>query len=358
MGEWGGDGWAVRLGEGLTIDTGGQHSPEILVRGSEVDHELGAFVFTHGQIPENPPHAHFDFMKIVFVLEGEYAFRVGDVEFSGEPGTLVVVPKGSQPTFTTATRGRGALRLFAIGDEEMFIEMGELGSGATPEQFGGPERPLIQPPCPVRAEHLSQQMLEAVMSRQMVASLLSTASSYRGSPAMSLAACFKMVGGISSTRALLGPSRCVAHPLEAEDPEIVMEDTRLGPATCSLPTNCCSCSALCRRSPSPILGKMLRRARWYGLDAPSGGSSAPDPGPAPRQEAPAGSTRVRAAEVEASFRFFDGVRAGSRSSVATCLRLRRLDLRPAADSIVRAHIGRWSRPPASTCAATQAASRW
>jgi quercetin dioxygenase-like cupin family protein len=135
MGEWGGDGWAVRPGEGLTIDTGGQHSPEILVRGSEVDHKLGAFVFTHGQIPENPPHAHLDFMKIVFVLEGEYAFRVGDVEFSGEPGTLVVVPKGSQHTFTTATGGKMLFVCSPSGNEEMFIEMGKLGSGATPEQL-------------------------------------------------------------------------------------------------------------------------------------------------------------------------------------------------------------------------------
>jgi hypothetical protein len=72
MGDWGRDGWAVRLGDGLGIDTAGPHRPEILVRGSQVDDALGAFVFTHGPIAENPPHAHFDFMKIAYVLEGEY----------------------------------------------------------------------------------------------------------------------------------------------------------------------------------------------------------------------------------------------------------------------------------------------
>ena len=133
--DWGRPGWAVRLGEGLGIDTGGPHRPEILVRGSQVDHALGAFVFTHGPIAENPPHAHLDFMKIAYVLEGEYNFRVGEAEFSGGPGTLVVVPKGSQHTFTTALGGRMLFVCSPSGNEELFVEMGLLGAEATDEQL-------------------------------------------------------------------------------------------------------------------------------------------------------------------------------------------------------------------------------
>jgi mannose-6-phosphate isomerase-like protein (cupin superfamily) len=106
MSDWGPEGWAVRLGDGQIIDMGGPHRPEVLVRGSDVDSAMGVFVFTHGVIPENPPHAHLDFMKIAYILEGEYDFRVGDGEFSAGPGTVVVVPKGSFHAFTTATGGR------------------------------------------------------------------------------------------------------------------------------------------------------------------------------------------------------------------------------------------------------------
>ncbi|GAA4620359.1 hypothetical protein GCM10023196_004030 [Actinoallomurus vinaceus] len=135
MGTWGEDGWAVRPGEGKRVDLGGPHWLEVLVRGAEVDQALGAFVFAHDVIEENPPHAHHGFMKIAYVLDGEYDFRVGDATFSGGAGTTVVVPKGSQHTFTTRT---GGLMLFVsspAGNEEMFLEMGRLGPDATREQL-------------------------------------------------------------------------------------------------------------------------------------------------------------------------------------------------------------------------------
>lgn len=117
------------------IDSGGAHRPEILVRGVQVDGALGAFVFTHGVIEENPPHAHLDFMKIIYVLEGEYQFRVGEAEFEGGPHTLVVVPRGSHHSFTTSTGGKTLFVCSPSGNEELFIEMGQLGPNATPNQL-------------------------------------------------------------------------------------------------------------------------------------------------------------------------------------------------------------------------------
>ena len=61
----------------------------------------GIIDFRHGPIEANPPHAHLGFAKVLYVLEGHYDFRVGDIESSGGPGTVVVVPRGSQHTFTT-----------------------------------------------------------------------------------------------------------------------------------------------------------------------------------------------------------------------------------------------------------------
>jgi mannose-6-phosphate isomerase-like protein (cupin superfamily) len=135
MSNWGADGWAIATGDGIRVETGGPHWLEVMVRGAEVDNALGAFVFTHDVIEHNPPHAHHGFMKILFVLEGQYYFRVGDAEFPGGPGTVVVVPRGSQHTFTTPTGGRVLFVSAPSGNEEFFLEMGRLGPNPTSEQL-------------------------------------------------------------------------------------------------------------------------------------------------------------------------------------------------------------------------------
>jgi quercetin dioxygenase-like cupin family protein len=136
MGVWGTDGWAVRAGEGTRVDAS-PHRLEVLVRGAEVDGALGAFVFTHQKITEALPHAHLDFAKVLYVLDGEYHFRVGGAVFDGGPGTLVVVPRGSHHAFTTATGGRVLFVCSPSGNEEMFLELGKLGPCASEEQREG-----------------------------------------------------------------------------------------------------------------------------------------------------------------------------------------------------------------------------
>ncbi|MFF5287795.1 cupin domain-containing protein [Paractinoplanes globisporus] len=133
--DWGRDGWAVGPGEGELIELGGPHRPEIIVRGKEVGGALGVFVFHHDVIAENPPHAHHGFMKIAYVLEGEYHFRVGDAEFSGGPGTTVVVPQGSYHTFVTPTGGKLLFVSAPAGNEELFEEIGRLGPDPSAEQL-------------------------------------------------------------------------------------------------------------------------------------------------------------------------------------------------------------------------------
>jgi quercetin dioxygenase-like cupin family protein len=138
--DWGPDGWAIEPGKGDLIPLGGPHRPEILVRGADTEKALGVFVFHHDIIIENPPHAHLDFMKIAYVLEGKYHFRVGDAEFSGDPGTLVVVPHGAYHTFVTPTGGKLLFVSAPAGNEELFIELGRLGPNATDEQLAGANR--------------------------------------------------------------------------------------------------------------------------------------------------------------------------------------------------------------------------
>ena len=133
MADWGEDGWAVAAGSGSRVDQG-PHWLEVLLRGRDVGGSMGAFVFDHDKIPENPPHAHLAFMKILYVLDGRYEFRVGNAELSAEPGTLLVVPRGSYHAFTTSTGGRVLFVCSPSGNEEMFLEVGQLGTSATPDQ--------------------------------------------------------------------------------------------------------------------------------------------------------------------------------------------------------------------------------
>lgn len=135
MSIWGTDGWAVAPGEGTRVEPGGPHWLEVLVRGADVGDALGVFEFRHDVIAVNPPHAHHGFMKVLYVLEGHYDFRVGDAEFSGGPGTVVVVPRGTQHTFTTPTGGRVLFVSSPSGNEEFFLEIGRLGSNPTPAQL-------------------------------------------------------------------------------------------------------------------------------------------------------------------------------------------------------------------------------
>lgn len=47
----------------------------------------------------------------------------------------MVVPKGSYHAFTSTTAGRVLFVCAPSGNEEMFLEMGKLGAGATEEQL-------------------------------------------------------------------------------------------------------------------------------------------------------------------------------------------------------------------------------
>jgi hypothetical protein len=71
----------------------------------------------------------------LYLLDGQFEFRVGDATFSGGPGSLVLVPQGSQRAFTTATGGRVLFVCSPSGNEEMFLEIGALGPQPTPEQL-------------------------------------------------------------------------------------------------------------------------------------------------------------------------------------------------------------------------------
>lgn len=68
-------------------------------------------------------HFHHDSHEVVWVLEGEFTFRIGDEEFSGGPGTCAFLPRKVPHAWKHNGPGTGrALFLYTPGHAGRFIE--------------------------------------------------------------------------------------------------------------------------------------------------------------------------------------------------------------------------------------------
>ncbi len=75
-----------------------------------------------------PPHMHTREDELSYVLEGEIGARIGDQEFSAEPGSYIFKPRGIPHTFWNATTSPARLIEFIspAGMEKFFAEVAEL----------------------------------------------------------------------------------------------------------------------------------------------------------------------------------------------------------------------------------------
>jgi quercetin dioxygenase-like cupin family protein len=66
-----------------------------------------------------------------YVLDGEFTFAVGDEKITTEPGSYILVPRGT-PHMLAAGKGGGRLICFMVpgGLEEMFLELAKLPPGS------------------------------------------------------------------------------------------------------------------------------------------------------------------------------------------------------------------------------------
>jgi quercetin dioxygenase-like cupin family protein len=77
-------------------------------------------------------HLHHDSDEVVWVLEGEFTFRIGDEEFSGGPGTCAFLPRQVPHAWKNNGPGTGrAVFLYTPG-----------GAGRMIEERIGREQPL------------------------------------------------------------------------------------------------------------------------------------------------------------------------------------------------------------------------
>jgi quercetin dioxygenase-like cupin family protein len=75
-----------------------------------------------------PPHVHTDFDEWSYVLQGRVGARIGDQEFTGEPGSYILKPRRIMHTFWNA--GPDPARIIEIitpaGFEDFFADFGEM----------------------------------------------------------------------------------------------------------------------------------------------------------------------------------------------------------------------------------------
>jgi len=87
--------------------------------------------FTGREGPWSVPHIHRGMDESFFVLDGEFTFGVGDEDVTVGPDSYLLVPRGTPHVLAAGPGGGRCLCLMVPGGhEDMFFELGELGSDA------------------------------------------------------------------------------------------------------------------------------------------------------------------------------------------------------------------------------------
>ncbi|MGH2758135.1 MAG: cupin domain-containing protein [Actinomycetota bacterium] len=122
-----------RPGEGEGADLGLVHFA--IKAGTEDTQGAYSFVEASGNVHATP-HVHHDREEAFYVLDGKVTFLAGEDTVDGEPGSFVLVPRGTMHGF----RGAGEARLVIIhspgGFERFFRESAAaLARGELNTQF-------------------------------------------------------------------------------------------------------------------------------------------------------------------------------------------------------------------------------
>jgi quercetin dioxygenase-like cupin family protein len=130
-------GLAVGAGEGETIRSPLGGDIVILVRGDQSDGALAALeaIARPGEGP--PLHIHTREDETVYVLEGEFRWKLGD-QLTGTtgPGSFVFIPQGLPHTWQCLGDQRGRMMItFAPAGMERFFELQAKQTVYDPEVF-------------------------------------------------------------------------------------------------------------------------------------------------------------------------------------------------------------------------------
>ncbi|HEV8425910.1 MAG TPA: cupin domain-containing protein [Actinomycetes bacterium] len=105
----------------------GMLSMRLLVSKAQTNGAFAVAEFRGSQGSWTVPHIHRSLEESFYVLEGTFAFTLGDRDVEAKQGAFVLVPRGT-PHIMRAGPGGGALLTLWVpgGLEEMFLELGRL----------------------------------------------------------------------------------------------------------------------------------------------------------------------------------------------------------------------------------------
>ena len=103
----------------------------VVADSATTDGRFAVAEFRGGAGPWTVRHAHEHMEESFYVLEGAFAFSVGDETLDAQAGSFVYVPRGTAHIMTAAPGGGALLTVFSPGGlEEMFLELAKLGADA------------------------------------------------------------------------------------------------------------------------------------------------------------------------------------------------------------------------------------
>ena len=120
----------IGRGEEATFDLG-IAKMRLLARATQTDNSFSLAEFRGGEGPWTVPHVHRRASESFFVLEGRFAFTIGDETIEARPGDYVLVPPETKHVLGAEAGGGSVLAIWVPGGlEEMFIELSKLSPGA------------------------------------------------------------------------------------------------------------------------------------------------------------------------------------------------------------------------------------
>jgi quercetin dioxygenase-like cupin family protein len=114
-------------GEGEVGDLGVVRMRVLAAGESTTNGSFSLLEFSGDHGPWTVPHLHRGMEESFYVLDGEFTFAVGDERITTEPGSYILIPRGT-PHMLAAGAGGGRLLCFMVpgGLEEMFLELAQL----------------------------------------------------------------------------------------------------------------------------------------------------------------------------------------------------------------------------------------
>jgi quercetin dioxygenase-like cupin family protein len=104
---------------------------QALLCGSETGNAIGCMLFRHKPFSQDVGHIHDLWSKFAFIVDGSYQFFVDGEVIKASSGSLVLIPRGALHGFKTRSGGEVLFVSWPSGNEEFFLEIGELGPQAT-----------------------------------------------------------------------------------------------------------------------------------------------------------------------------------------------------------------------------------